>query len=57
MPSFCVMSLFDHRKQKYAEKISQGRQELADFLASLESQFGRKTAGVVRAYAEIPSHR
>jgi len=55
MPSFYLMSLFQKQKDKYEERYAKARNELEDFLKSVESQVGGQVAKVFRAYvAEIP---
>jgi hypothetical protein len=55
MPSFYVMSLFQRQHEKYCQRFAKARQELEDYVASVESQGGNEeVAEVFRAYLDIP---
>jgi hypothetical protein len=54
MPSFYIMSLFQRQHEKYCRRFARARQELEDYVASVESQAGKEVAGVFRAYVDVP---
>ena len=52
MPSFYLMSLFEKQKAKYCRRYDKARQQLDDFVASVELQVGSEVAKVFRAYVD-----
>lgn len=49
MPSYYLMSLFQKQKSKYEERFAKARQELDDFLKSIQTE---EVAGIFRAYVD-----